>query len=106
MRSSSVPGPAGERLARLSLEIDKRRLLNAFSETSHLRVEDLSSAVKRTWPRCARGVGARLLRDTRYRRFLYDRASRNRIFALTLLRIWAAYETGAMRYLLFIAHKL
>ena len=43
MRSSSVPGPAGERLARLSLEIDKRRLLHAFSETSHLRVEDLSS---------------------------------------------------------------
>jgi len=43
MRTSSIPGPAGDRLARLSLEIDKRRLLNAFSDTSHLRVEDLSS---------------------------------------------------------------
>ena len=43
MRTSSVPGPAGDRLARLSLEIDKRQLLNAFSATSHLRVEDLSS---------------------------------------------------------------
>ncbi len=43
IRTSSVPGPAGERLASLSSEIDNRQLLNAFSATSHLRVEDLSS---------------------------------------------------------------
>jgi Cyclopropane fatty acid synthase and related methyltransferases len=92
------------RLAGMGSESEYRALL-AEAGFANVRVEDLGSAVKRTWPRCARGVGARLLRDARYRRFLFDRASRNRIFALTLLRIWAAYETGAMRYLLFVAHK-
>jgi len=92
------------RLAGMGSETEYRGLLTdaGFAD---LRVEDLSSAVKRTWPKCARGVGARLLRDARYRRFLFDRASRNRVFALTLLRICAAYETGAMRYLLFVARK-
>lgn len=70
-----------------------------------IRVEDLSAGVKRTWPTCARGLAARLLRDGRYRRFLVDRSRRNRVFALTLLRIWAAYETGAMRYLVFTARR-
>lgn len=92
------------RLAGMGSESEYRALL-AEAGFANVRVEDLSIGVKRTWPRCARGVGTRLLRDARYRRFLFDRASRNRIFALTLLRIWAAYETGAMRYLLFVAHK-
>lgn len=92
------------RLAGMGSEIEYGALL-ADAGFANVRVEDLSSAVKRTWPTCVRGVGARLLRDARYRRFLFDRASRNRVFALTLLRIWAAYETGAMRYLLFVAHK-
>ena len=93
------------RLAGMGSEVEYRALLGD-SGFADVRVEDLTVAVKRTWPKCARGVGARLLRDSRYRRFLFDRASRNRVFALTLLRIWAAYETGAMRYLLFVAHKL
>ena len=92
------------RLAGMGSEVEYRALL-ANSGFTDVRIEDLTVAVKRTWTKCARGVGARLLRDARYRRFLLDRASRNRIFALTLLRIWAAYETGAMRYLLFVAHK-
>ena len=92
------------RLAGMGSEIEYRAMLTDAGFVD-LRVEDLSAAVKRTWPKCARGVGARLLRDVRYRRFLFDRASRNRVFALTLLRIWAAYQSGAMRYLLFTAHK-
>ena len=39
-----------------------------------------------------------LLTDARYRAFLVDRQRRNRIFALTALRIWLAYKMGAMRY--------
>ncbi len=92
------------RLAGMGSETEYRTLLTEAG-FADVRVEDLSVAVKRTWPKCARGVGTRLLRDARYRHFLFDRASRNRVFALTLLRIWAAYETGAMRYLLFVAHK-
>jgi tocopherol O-methyltransferase len=89
------------RLAGMGTEAEYRALLDAagFEVT---RVEELSDAVKGTWPRCAHGVARRLLRDGRYRRFLFSAASRNRVFALTLLRIWAAYGTGAMRYLLFV----
>ena len=67
--------------------------------------EDLSRNVKSTWPRCARALAGRLVTDRRYRRFIASSLSRNRVFALTLLRIWAAYETGAMRYLLFSARR-
>jgi tocopherol O-methyltransferase len=91
------------RLAGMGTEREYRSLLGEAG--FHVaRVEDLSAAVKATWPRCARGVARRLMRDARYRRFLFSAASRNRIFALTLLRIWAAYETGAMRYVLFVGH--
>ncbi len=72
------------------------------SEGFALRVfEDLSSRVKATWSICARRVAARLWRDRRYRRFLASPLSRNRSFALTLPRMWLAYETGALRYGLF-----
>jgi tocopherol O-methyltransferase len=92
------------RLAGMGREAEYHALLTeaGFDVTE---AEDLTTAVKGTWPRSARGVAARLLRDARYRRFLLSRASRNRVFALTVLRIWAAYETGAMRYLLFVARK-
>ena len=35
----------------------------------------------------------------------FDARAGNRIFALTLLRIWAAYQTGSMRYGLLVARK-
>jgi tocopherol O-methyltransferase len=92
------------RLAGMGTEAEYRTLLTGAG-FEVVRAEDLSSAVKATWPRCARGVARRLMHDARYRRFLFSRASRNRVFALTLLRIWAAYETGAMRYVLFVGHR-
>ena len=39
-----------------------------------------------------------LIREPEDRRFLLKDGGPNRIFALTLLRIWLAYETGALRY--------
>ena len=88
----------------MGTESEYRALLHdAGFDVSH--VEDLSDAVKQTWPRCARSVATRLMRDARYRRFLLSRESRNRVFAFTLLRIWAAYEARAMRYLLFVAER-
>ncbi len=67
--------------------------------------EDLSRQVLRTWPICLRRLAGRLAADARYRRFLLGAAHENRVFAFTLLRIYAAYRTGAMRYGLFTAHK-
>ena len=68
-------------------------------------VDDLSRQVWRTWPICLRRVGAALLRDARYRRFLLDGRATDRIFLLTIARIWLAYRTGAMQYKLFTAVK-
>ena len=66
---------------------------------------DLSPQVKSTWPICARRVLASLIRNPSHRRFLFRDGGPNRIFALTLLRIWLAYETGAMSYGLLTYHK-
>ena len=92
------------RLAGMGTEGDYRAALGAAG-LEVTAVEDLTAQVKGTWPRCARALAARLLVDGRYRRFIASAASRNRVFALTLLRIWAAYELGAMRYLLLTARR-
>lgn len=67
--------------------------------------EDLSQKVRRTWPICIRRTIARFFTDPSLRRYLLGGFGRNRIFALTLLRIWTAYLTGAMRYVVFTARK-
>jgi cyclopropane fatty-acyl-phospholipid synthase-like methyltransferase len=68
-------------------------------------IEDLSAKVRRTWSLCAGRVAKKLLTHPHYRRFLRDARSKNRIFALSLPRIWLAYVTGLMRYALLTAHK-
>ena len=45
------------------------------------------------------------MREPSYRRFLLRAPSADRIFALTLVRLWLAYRGGAMRYVLFVARK-
>jgi tocopherol O-methyltransferase len=60
--------------------------------------QDCTRAVSRTWGIIFRRMIGRLLNDTRYRAFLVDSQRRNRIFALTVLRLWLAYRVGAMRY--------
>ncbi|MBV8214411.1 MAG: hypothetical protein JOZ08_14450 [Verrucomicrobia bacterium] len=59
---------------------------------------DCTRAVRRTWGIILRRMIGRLLTDSRYRAFLLDRRRRNRIFALTVVRLWLAYWVGAMRY--------
>ncbi len=68
-------------------------------------VEDLSQQVKKTWPLCAWRTIKGLARDRSYRRFLLSPENPDRIFALTLFRIWMAYETGSMRYGLMTATR-
>jgi tocopherol O-methyltransferase len=67
--------------------------------------QDVSRQVKRTWTIGARRVVAGLIREPSYRRFLLSSGNPNRIFALTLARIWLAYELGTMRYGILTAVK-
>ncbi len=69
------------------------------------RVEDLTSRVARTWSVCLARLAKGLLRDRRYRAYLLDRRRPNRVFALTLLRLRAAYAVGALRYGVFTARR-
>ncbi len=70
-----------------------------------LRFEDLSRRTSRTWPIIARRALARAARDPEARRFLRDQTQQDRVFALTVPRIMAAYATRAMVQGLFVARK-
>ncbi len=67
--------------------------------------EDLSAAVRPTWSICIRRVAGRLVGDRRYARYLRDSTRQNRLFLMTLLRLWLGYRTKALQYGLFAAHK-
>jgi tocopherol O-methyltransferase len=67
--------------------------------------QDVSRQVKQTWPICAGRIVRGLLREPSYRQFLLWGRSSHRIFALTLLRIWLAYELGSLRYGIMAAVK-
>ena len=60
--------------------------------------QDRAYAVRRTWGIILRRMIGRLLTDARYRAFLLDPRRRNRVFAITVVRLWLAYRTGSMRY--------
>jgi tocopherol O-methyltransferase len=71
----------------------------------NIQMADLAQSVKRTWPLCAQRTIKGLLTKPHYRRFIFSSANPNRIFALTLFRIWIAYNLGVMRYGFFTAEK-
>jgi tocopherol O-methyltransferase len=58
-----------------------------------------------TWAICIRRAIRKIFTDAQSRAYLFSAASRNRIFLLTVLRIWIAYRTGSMRYLVWSARK-
>ena len=60
--------------------------------------QDCTCSVRRTWGIVFRRMIGRVLTDSRYRDFLRDPRRRNRMFALTVVRLWLAYQVGAMRY--------
>ncbi|MEO5720249.1 MAG: methyltransferase domain-containing protein [Chthoniobacterales bacterium] len=65
------------------------------------QADDITKNVMRTWPAIVWRLLAKLATNPRYLRFLLSRHAHNRIFALTILRIWIAYRVGAMRYGVF-----
>lgn len=72
---------------------------------TNFQITDIASKVKRTWPLCAWRTIKGLFTKSRYRKFIFSSKNPNRIFALTLFRIWAAYELGVQRYGVFSAEK-
>ena len=88
------------RMPNLGTEADYRKL----GEAAGLRcekVQDVSRQVAATWPRIALIFLGKLITNPRYARFLCDRYARNRVFALTIFRLWFAFRTGALRYGVF-----
>jgi tocopherol O-methyltransferase len=92
------------RLPSMGTETDYRELLRAGGFVFE-SFEDLTSRVEKTWPICARRFLWHLARRPRTVRFLLDHHSENRIFALTIFRIWLAYALCALRYGIFVATK-
>lgn len=92
------------RMPSMGTEADYRRLAAAAGLEVE-RFDDVSRAVRRTWTICARRFAARVATDGDLRRYLRSGASRNRVFALTLVRLIVAYRTGAMRYGVMIARR-
>jgi len=88
------------RLAGLPTADEYRHLL-AEADLRLVSFEDFSSDVRNTWAVCARRVCRRALSDPGALRYLFDRTMTERAFALTVLRMWLAYRTGALRYGVF-----
>ncbi|MGD0680218.1 MAG: class I SAM-dependent methyltransferase, partial [Polyangiaceae bacterium] len=72
---------------------------------ANVTYEELTAKVRRTWAIAVARLVAAVSSRPRYRAFLRSDASAHRIFALTVLRIGAAYAVGAMKYGLFDAIK-
>jgi tocopherol O-methyltransferase len=68
--------------------------------------EDLSARVRKTWSICLGRILRNVFRRRDYTQFLFSAAARNRVFLMTMVRIWLAYILGAMRYGIFKARKL
>jgi len=93
------------RMPDLGTVADYVRLADA-AEFKREAFEDLTSSIAPTWPKIAHRFLMKLLSQPAYVRFLFNRHARNRVFALTILRIWLAYRCGAMRYGIFTFRRV
>jgi tocopherol O-methyltransferase len=92
------------RMPHLGSESDYRELaLEAGFKIE--RVQDVTDQIARTWPMIIRTFLLNLLRKPGYLRFLLNKHASNRIFALTIIRLWLAFRGGAMRYCIFTLRK-
>ncbi|MDB6154859.1 MAG: Methyltransferase type 11 [Chthoniobacteraceae bacterium] len=92
------------RMPHLGTETEYRRLA-ADAGFQSIGFEDVSAKVERTWPMIVRLFLLKLAARPAYLKFLLNRHSQNRVFALTIVRLWLAYRTGAMRYGIFTFEK-
>ena len=67
--------------------------------------EDLTDRVRRTWTVCIRRFALAILTEPMLLRRLFAPRLSNRVFALTILRLWLAYHMRSMRYGIFWGAK-
>lgn len=67
--------------------------------------EDVAAQVKKTWAICCQRLVKNLLTKSSYRKFLWSDPARDKVFALTLFRLLAAFETKAMQYWILAGDK-
>jgi tocopherol O-methyltransferase len=70
------------------------------------RFQDVTRQIARTWPIIVQIFLWKLFCNPAYVRFIVDPRSKNAIFSLTIMRLWIAFRTGAMRYGVFTLNKL
>ena len=92
------------RMPHIGTESDYRGLAEAAGFCVE-RSQDLTREIARTWPMIVRRFVVNLARKPAYVRFLVNQHAHNRIFALTIVRLWIAFRTGAMRYGVFTLVK-
>lgn len=67
--------------------------------------DDISAQVRRTWAICGRRLAGRLMLDGRYRRMALNATPANRVFLLSIPRLWWALRSGAMLYGVLVWRK-
>ena len=92
------------RMPHLGTESDYRRMAGDAGFAVE-RFQDVTRQIARTWPTIVRVFFWNLVRKPAYIRFLFDPKSKNAIFGLTIVRLWIAFRTGAMRYGVFTFTK-
>lgn len=92
------------RMPHLGAESDYRQLA-ADAGFRLEKFQDVTRQIARTWPMIVRVFVWNLLRKPSYIRFILDPKSKNAIFGLTIVRLWIAFRTGAMRYGVFTLVK-
>lgn len=90
------------RLPSMGDEEDYRKMMWE-SGFENITFRDLSRNVRKTWPVIVGRMAKRLTHDREAWRFLFH--GQNRVFGITIFRIWAAYYLGVMRYGLFTCVK-
>ena len=88
----------------LGTESDYRQLA-AEARFGVVRFQDVTRQIARTWPMIVRVFLWNLLRKPSYVRFIIDPKTQNAIFAFTIVRLWIAFRTGAMRYGIFTLER-
>lgn len=92
------------RMPHLGTESDYRRW-TAEAGFTVTKFQDVTRQIARTWPMIVRTFVWNLLRKPAYLRFVLDPRSKNAVFGLTIVRLWIAFRTGAMRYGVFTLTK-
>ncbi|MDF1858595.1 MAG: methyltransferase domain-containing protein [Verrucomicrobiales bacterium] len=92
------------RLAGLADRNEWRTMLEgAGLEITCLR--EIGREVRKTWRIITWRIFRKTVSDPRYRKFLFENLKSDRIFALTILRLLAGYQTGCLEYVLAGAKK-